>query len=157
MTRLLFVCLGNICRSPMAEFVMKDLVEKRGLAKEFQIDSAGTSPEELGNPVHPGTRRVLAAHGIRCERHTAQQIDPSDYGAYDLILGMEQRHVDSMRRLFRGDPEGKLKRLLEYSPAEEAEGPRDLDIADPWYTGDFEKTWREIDRGCRGLLARLRG
>ena len=148
MIKLLFVCHGNICRSPMAEFVMKDLVRKAGLSAQFQIDSAATSAEELGNPVYPPARRKLAEHGIHCAGKTARRITPQDYARYDLLIGMDERNLANMRRAFGGDPEGKLHLLLDYTD-------RPGSVADPWYTGDFDATWRDVEAGCRGLLAQL--
>ena len=125
MTSILFVCLGNICRSPMAEFVFRDLVQKRGLGDRFHIASAATSAEELGNPVHPGTRRRLAREGISTAGKTAVQLTRRDYGRYDLLIGMEQRNLSAMLRILGGDPQGKVRRLLDFTGS-----PRD--ISDPW-------------------------
>ena len=149
MKKILFVCHGNICRSPMAEFVMKDLVRKAGLENQFQIASAATSTEEIGNPVYPPARRKLAEHGISCAGKTARQLTRADYGAYDLLIGMDQANLRNMRRICGGDPEGKIHLLLEYAdrPGQE--------VADPWYTGDFEATWQDVLAGCQGLLASL--
>ena len=143
--RILFVCLGNICRSPMAEFVMKDMIEKSGLSGEFYIASAGTSNEEYGNTVYPPARSKLLEHGIDPSRKTARQLQRRDYQEYDLLIAMEQSNLRSMERLFGGDPEGKLHRLMDYTS-------RPGDVADPWYTRDFEAAWRDISEGCRGLL-----
>ncbi len=148
MTRVLFVCHGNICRSPMAEFVMKDLVDKAGLRDRFAIASAATSAEELGNPVYPPARRELARHGISCAGHAARQLTAADYGRWDLFVGMDGANLRNMRRLFGGDPEGKVHALLAYAG-------EDRDISDPWYTGDFEATWRDVYAGCSALLAAL--
>lgn len=149
MTRILFVCLGNICRSPMAEYVMKELTRQAGLSAEVQIDSAATSREEIGNPVYPPARRKLQEHGISCAGHAARQLTAADYNAYDCIIGMDRANLRDMRRLFGGDAAGKLHLLLEYA------GRAD-EVADPWYTGDFEATWRDVLAGCQGLLAQLR-
>ena len=149
MKRILFVCHGNICRSPMAEFVMKDLVKKAGLTSQFQIASAATSREEIGNPVYPPARRKLAEHGIACGGKTARQLTRADYGAYDLLIGMDQANLRNMRRICGGDPEGKIHLLLEYADRSGQE------VADPWYTGDFEATWQDVRAGCQGLLASL--
>ncbi len=149
MTRILFVCHGNICRSPMAEFVMKDLVRAAGAADRFEIASAATSAEEIGNPVYPPARRELAKHGIGCAGHAARRIRREDYGRYDYLIGMDRANLTNMRRMWGGDPEGKVHALLEFA------GRPDEDVADPWYTGDFEATWRDVLDGCRGLLARL--
>ena len=146
MVKILFVCHGNICRSPMAEFVMKDLVKKAGLENQFRIESAATSTEELGNPVYPPARRKLAEHGIDCTGKTARRLTGSDYGKYDLLIGMDRANLRNMQRICGGDPEGKIQLLLAY-----ADRPGD-EVADPWYTGDFETTWRDVLAGCRGLL-----
>ena len=152
MIKVLFVCHGNICRSPIAEFVMKDMVTKRSIADKFYIASAATSTEEIwngiGNPVYPPAKRELAKHGISCEGKRAVQITRADYGKYDYILGMEQRNIRNILRIVGKDPEGKVKRLLDYS-----DDPRD--IADPWYTGNFESTYRDVLEGCEGFLAYL--
>lgn len=145
MTKILFVCHGNICRSPMAEFVMKDLVEKAGLADEFTIASAATSTEEIGNPVYPPVRQLLTRHGISCAGKTARQLQRGDYAAWDLFIGMDMANLRNMTRLFGGDPEGKVHALLDYTH-------RPGEVADPWYTGDFESTWRDVVEGCTGLL-----
>ncbi len=145
MIKILFVCLGNICRSPMAEFVMKDLIDKKNLTKEFHISSAATSAEEIGNPVHHGTRNKLRELGISTAGKYAVQMKKKDYGNYDYILGMEQRNVAGIMRIVGSDPKGKIKRLLDYSP-----NPRD--IADPWFTGDFDTTYNDVKEGCETLL-----
>ena len=151
MKRILFICHGNICRSPMAEFVMKDLVKKAGLASQFHIESAATSREEIGNTVYPPARRKLAEHGISCEGHAARQLTNRDYDEYDLLIGMDQANIRNIRRICGGDPKGKIHLLLEYAsrPGQE--------VADPWYTGDFEATWRDVLAGCQGLLRRMAG
>lgn len=133
MIKLLFVCLGNICRSPMAEFVMKDLAQKAGISAQLEIASAATSSEEEGNPVYPPAREKLKEHGISCLGKTARPLQKTDYACYDLIIGMEGSNLRAMQRIFGGDPEGKLHLLLEYAG-------RSGGIADPWYTGDFEQT-----------------
>ncbi len=143
--RILFVCHGNICRSPMAEFVMKDLVEKAGLEDSFLIESAATSTEEIGNRVYPPARRKLAEHGISCEGKTARQMTRSDYDHYDLLIGMDSWNIRNMRNICGGDPEGKITMLMDYTS-------RPGDVADPWYTGDFEATWRDVLEGCRAVL-----
>ena len=150
MIKILFVCHGNICRRPMAEFVMKDLVEKRGLGAHFEIASAATSTEELGNPVYPPARRKLAEHGIGCAGHAARQLRREDYDCYDYLIGMGSANLRDMRRICGGDSQGKLCLLMDFTV-------RPGDVADPWYTGDFESTWRDVLEGCRGLLARLTG
>ena len=149
MTKILFVCHGNICRSPMAEFVMKDLVKKEGLAGEFEIASAATSTEEIGNPVYPPARRMLHAHGIDCSGKTARQMTKYDYGYHDLLIGMDRANIRNMQRISGGDSEGKIHLLLDFTD-------RGGEVADPWYTGDFDATWRDAQDGCRGLLQWLR-
>lgn len=149
MIKVLFICHGNICRSPMAEFIMKDLVQKAGLAAEFHIESAATSREELGNPVYPPARRKLAEHGISCAGHAARQLTKRDYDTFDLLIGMDRANLQNMRRICGRDPEGKLSLLLEHAG-------RSGDVADPWYTGDFEATWRDALEGCEALLKELR-
>lgn len=149
MKKILFICHGNICRSPMAEFVMKDMVKKAGLEEAVYIESAATSREELGNPVYPPARRKLAEHGISCAGKTARQIRREDYDAFDLLVGMDQENLRNMRRLW-DDREGKLCLLLDFTSH-----PRD--VADPWYTGDFEATWQDVQSGCAALLASLMG
>lgn len=148
MIKVLFVCHGNICRSPMAEFVMKDLVKKAGRDGEFDIASAATSSEELGNPVYPQARRKLAEHGLSCGGKRARQFTARDYGQYDLIIGMDSANIRALRRASGGDPEGKVRLLLSYTPH-----PRD--VADPWYTGDFDAAWNDIYTGCQALLDSL--
>lgn len=148
MTKILFVCLGNICRSPMAEFVFRDMVQKQGLADRFSAASAATSTEELGNPVHPGTQRRLAREGISTRGKTAVQLTRRDYQRYDYLIGMEQRNLSGMLRILGSDPAGKVHRLLDFTD-------RPRDIADPWYTGDFDRTYDDVVEGCRGLLAHL--
>lgn len=148
MKKILFVCHGNICRSPMAEYVMKDLVKKAGLAAQFHIESAATSREEIGNPVYPPARRKLAEHGISCGGHAARQLTKNDYKEFDLLIGMDRANLQNMRRICGGDPDGKIHLLLDYTGH-----PRD--VADPWYTDDFEATWQDVMAGCHGLLREL--
>ena len=150
MIKVLFICHGNICRSPMAEFVMKDLVKQAGLEQEFTIASAATSTEEIGNPVYPPARRKLAEHGIGCAGHAARQLRREDYGRWDYLVGMDGANLRNMNRICGGDPQGKLSLLMDYTGH-----PRD--VADPWYTGDFDRTWEDVDAGCRGLLDRILG
>lgn len=149
MVRILFICHGNICRSPMAEFVMKDLVRKAGLESWFYIESAATSTEEIGNPVYPPARRKLAEHGIDCQGHAARQLRKSDYDRFDLLIGMDKANLRNMDRICGGDPDGKLHLLTEYA------GRPDAEVADPWYTRDFEATWQDVLAGCQGLLELL--
>lgn len=145
MIKILFICHGNICRSPMAEFVLKDMVARRGMADQFYIASAATSMEEIGNGVHYGTRRILEAHGIFCAGKTAVRIERRDYQKYDYLIAMEQYNIRNMLRILGGDPEHKIYRLLDFT-----DNPRDID--DPWYTGDFDLTYQEIREGCEALL-----
>ena len=148
MKKILFVCHGNICRSPMAEFVMKDLVKKVGLASQFHIESAATSREEIDNPVYPPARRKLAEHGISCDGHAARQLTNADYEKYDLLIGMDRDNLRDMYHICGGEPDGKLRLLMDYTD-------RPDDVADPWYTGDFESTWQDVLAGCQGLLREL--
>ncbi|WP_286143331.1 low molecular weight protein-tyrosine-phosphatase [Adlercreutzia caecimuris] len=149
MIRVLFVCHGNICRSTMAEFVLKDMVARRGLADEFEIESAATSTEEIGNPVHPGTVGELRRHDIGgFEKKRARQLRRDDYDAFDLIIGMDEANMRNMDRMLGGDPAGKLHKMLEFAGSTR-------DVADPWYTGDFDTTYEDVCDGCRGLLGYL--
>ena len=148
MIRILFVCHGNICRSPMAEFVMKHLVAKAGRTGEFEIASAATSTEEIGNPVYPPARAKLAEHGIGCAGKTARQLTKADYGKYDLLIGMDSANIRNMNRICGGDPDGKIRLLLDYIGEHR-------DVADPWYTRDFEATWWDVLSGCTALLQQL--
>ena len=145
MTKILFVCHGTICRSPMAEFVMNDLLQRAGLSGCAQVASAAVSAEELGNPVYPLARRKLAEHGIRCDGKTARLLQAADYQTYDLLIGMDRRNLEAMRRICGSDPDHKLCLLLDFTAQ-----PRD--VADPWYTRDFEQTWLDITAGCTALL-----
>lgn len=147
MHNILFVCHGNICRSPMAEFVMKDLVAKAGLESQFHIESAATSTEEIGNPVYPPARRKLREHGIDCSGKTARQLTRTDEERFDLFIGMDCANLRNMRRICP-NAEGKFHLLLDFTQ-------RPGDVADPWYTGDFEATWQDVLEGCRGLMEYL--
>ena len=144
--RILFVCHGNICRSPMGEFILKDLVEKAGLADRFHIESAATRTEESGTPGYPPARRKLAQHGIDGAGKTARQLTAADYGRFDLLLGMDRANIRNMTRICGGDPQGKIHLLMEYA------GHPGREVADPWYTGDFDATWDDVLAGCQGLL-----
>ena len=151
MVRILFVCHGNICRSPMAEFVMKDLVRQKGLTGEYEIASAATSREEIGNPVYPPARRKLAEHGIGCAGHAARQMTRRDYDRFDLVLGMDYANIRNIQRIAGGDPDRKISLLLDHA------GRQGQEVADPWYTGNFDAAWDDILEGCEGLLAELTG
>ena len=146
MTKILFVCHGNICRSPMAEYVMKDLVRKAGLEAELWIESASCTREELGNPVYPPAKRKLAEHGIDCTGKSARLLTRKDYARFDLLIGMDEENIWDMRRICGGDPKKKIHLLMEYAAKPGTE------VADPWYTRDFEATWRDVEKGCLGLL-----
>lgn len=148
MIKILFVCHGNICRSPMAEFVMKDMVEKQGIAEDFYIASAATSTEEIGNGVHYGTRKKLAEFGISTDGKHAVQLKKSDYDKYDYIIGMDSWNMRNMKRMLPEDRDNKLHLLLDFSA-----NPRD--IADPWYTGDFDTTYDDILEGCTALMNKI--
>ena len=145
MFHILFVCHGNICRSPMAEFVMKDLVKKAGLESQFHIESAATGTEELGNPVYPPARRKLKEHGIDCSGKTARQLTRADYEKFDLLVGMDSANLRNMQRICGEDAEEKIHLLMDFTA-------RPGDVADPWYTRDFETTWRDVLEGCQGLF-----
>ena len=145
MKMIIFVCLGYICRSPMAEFVMKDIVEKAGLSHEFEIASAATSTYEIGNPVYPPARQKLAEHGIDCKGKTARQITKRDYDYYDYIVAMDQSNIRNLKNMLNNDPQGKISLLMDYPS-------RPADVADPWYTGDFQATWDDVSEGCEALL-----
>ena len=155
MIKVLFVCLGNICRSPMAEFILKDMVQKQGIADQFYIASAATSSEEIyrgvGNPVYPPAKQELARHGISCEGKRAVQLVKSDYERYDYLIGMEDVNLRNMRRIFGEDREHKVYRLLEFTDEPGRQ------IADPWYSGNFELTYRQIEEGCAAFLKWLAG
>ena len=145
MIRVLFVCHGNICRSPMAEFVMKELVRREGLQAQIQVASAATSTEEIGNPVYPPAREKLRQHGIGCQGKRAVQLRRADYDRYDYLIGMDRWNMRNMLRIVGRDSEGKLRPLLP-----------DREVADPWYTGDFDATWNDVLEGCQALLDELR-
>ena len=151
--RILFVCKGNICRSPMCEFVMRDLAMRAGRANEFRIASAATTNEEIGNSVHPGTKRMLAAHDIACVGKTARQVKRDEYKSWDLVVAMDDENVCDLMRVFRNDPEHKVHKLMEYVEGGDLTTARA--VADPWYTGDFETTWNDVLAGCQGILAAM--
>ena len=144
MIKVLFVCHGNICRSPIAEFMMKDMVKKLGIADHFEIASAATSTEEIGNPVYPPARRILAAHGISCAGKTARQITKRDLDYYDYVILMDSNNMRNMRWMFKEDELENVRMLLSRS------------VADPWYTGDFEATWSDCEEGITALIDELR-
>ncbi|MDE7149090.1 MAG: low molecular weight phosphotyrosine protein phosphatase [Bacteroidales bacterium] len=148
MKKILFVCHGNICRSPMAEYVMKAMVAEAGRSAEFEISSAATSTEEIGHGVYPPVRRLLEVAGIDCSAHAARQMTAADYRHYDLVVAMDGQNIANIRRIIDSDPDGKVCRLLDFTPTPG-------DIADPWYTRDFGLTWRQVNAGCRALLARM--
>ncbi len=152
MIKILFVCHGNICRSPMAEFIFKEMVKKHGLEDQFLIRSAATSTEEIwngiGNPVYPPAKKELARHGISCDKKRAVQMCRADYEKYEYLIGMDDRNISNMIRIAGGDPAHKIYKLLMF-----ADDP--VDIADPWYTGEFGRTYEDIVRGCEGLLKHL--
>lgn len=145
MVKILFICHGNICRSPMAECVLKNMVAQSGRSSEFYIDSAATSREEIGNPIYPPAIRKLKEEGIPLSGHRAVQMTREDYDKYDLLLAADSANLRDMRRIAGGDPQGKIRRLLDYTS-------RPRDIADPWYTGNFDVTYNDIVEGCQGLL-----
>lgn len=150
MIKILFVCHGNICRSPMAEFVMKDMVKKLGISEDFEIASAATSTDELGNPVYPPARKKLAENGISCSGKTSRQMTKGDYSYYDYIIAMDRNNLQNINRIIGSDTEEKVSLLLDYTSAPQ-------DVADPWYTGDFEQTWQDVNKGCKGLIKKLGG
>lgn len=141
MKKILFVCHGNICRSPMAEFVMKDMVKKAGLEKDYYIESAATSTEEIGNDIHYGTRRKLTQQNIPFTKRAARQITAADYNTFDLLIGMDEENLYYMNKKWNNDPENKIRLMVD---------PRE--VADPWYTGNFDKTYLDIVEGCKRLL-----
>ena len=150
--RILFVCHGNICRSPMAEFILKDMAKKQGIADRLVIASAATSSEEIcgerGNPVYPPARAELAAHGIACDGKYAVQLRPQDYEKYDLLIGMDSANIRNMHRILGGDPDGKIRKMMDYTD-------RGGDVADPWYSNRFDIAYRDIYDGCVGLMREI--
>lgn len=154
MIRVLFVCHGNICRSPMAEYYFKDLVKKAGLEHRYEIASAATSTEEIGNPVYPPARQKLAEHGISCKGHAARQMTRQDYEYYDYIVAMDHNNLRNMSRFVGEDPEQKVSLLMEH--VSETHRRYGDDVADPWYTGNFEASYRDVVDGCTALLEQTR-
>lgn len=148
MTRILFLCRKNVYRSPMAEFIMKDLVRKAGLELEFHIESAATSTESIGSPVYPQVSGKLSEYGIDCSGKRSRQLLNSDYEKYDLLIGMDQANLRSMYHICGGDFSDKMHLLMDFTK-------RPGEVDDPWYTGDFDATWQDIEEGCRGLLQRI--
>ncbi|MDE6024830.1 MAG: low molecular weight phosphotyrosine protein phosphatase [Lachnospiraceae bacterium] len=152
MIKILFICHGNICRSPMAEFILKDMVQKQDLADQFYISSAATSTEEIwngsGNPVYPPAKQELKKHGLSCGDKRAILLKREDYDKYDYLIGMDSANIRNMKRILGGDPQGKIYKLLSFAGS-------DRDVADPWYTGHFDVTYTDVESGCKGLLAFL--
>ena len=148
MKKILFVCHGNICRSPMAEFILKDMVAKKGIADKFLIASSATSREEIGNPVYPPARERLLRSGISPEGKRAVQVTKQDYENYDLLICMDKNNLRNITRIISTDPQNKIKLLMDYAGEHR-------DVADPWYTGDFEVTYVDIEKGCKALLKHL--
>lgn len=153
MIKILFVCHGNICRSPMAEFILKDIIQKQNLSDHFYISSAATSTEEIwngmGNLVYPPAREELKKHGLSCGDKRAVLLKSEDYDKYDYLIGMDSANIRNMKRIFGGDPQGKIYKLLSFAGS-------DRDVADPWYTGDFGATYRDVRLGCECLLQSLK-
>ncbi len=143
--KILFICHGNICRSPMAEFLFQDLVRRQNMESMFHIASAATSREEIGNPVHRGTRDKLRQHGISTAGKYAVRMEQSDYDKYDYLIAMDHYNLTNMNRIINGDPQGKVHLLMDFTD-------RPRDVADPWYTGDFDQTYEDVLEGCNGLL-----
>ena len=150
--RILFVCHGNICRSPMAEFILKDMAKKQGIADQLYIASAATSSEEIygerGNPVYPPAKAELAAHGIACDGKYAVRLRAEDYEKYDLLIGMDSANIRNMHRILGGDPQGKIRKMMDYTD-------RGGDVADPWYSDRFDIAYRDILDGYNGLMREL--
>jgi len=150
--RIMFVCHGNICRSPMAEFIFRHIAEKRGLSRHFRVSSSATSTEEIwgdvGNPVYPPAKAELQKHGISCEGKRAVRLKKSDYAEYDIFVGMDSANIRNMHRILGDDSDGKIHKLLKFAG-------RDDDVADPWYSGRFDVTWKDIYEGCSALLEKL--
>ena len=149
MKRIMFVCHGNICRSPMAEFIFKKLISERGMSSSYVVSSSATSTEEIwngiGNPVYPPAKEMLEKNSINCDSKRAVQLQKSDYNRYDLFVGMDSANIRNMHRIFGGDPDGKIRKLMDYTS-------RGGDVADPWYSGNFDVAYRDIFEGCTALL-----
>ena len=150
MTKILFICHGNICRSPMAEMVFKDMIRKKHMESQFYINSAATSREEIGSGIHRGTRRKLAENGIPCSEHFATQITKEDYNRYDYLIVMDTANLRELKWIIRDDPEQKIHMLLDFT------NRKGQSIADPWYTGNFDVTYDDVVEGCEGLLEYLK-
>ena len=150
MIKVLFICHGNICRSPMAEMVLKHMVRERRIADKFYIDSAATSREEIGNGVHYGTRQKLAQVGVACENHRAVQVTKADYDKFDYLIVMDTNNVRNLMRIIGSDPDEKVFKLLDFA------GRQGQSIADPWYTGNFDETYDDVVEGCKGFLEHLK-
>lgn len=148
MIKVLFICHGNICRSPMAEFIFKDMIQKRGIAQNFYVASCATSTDELGDSVYPPAKAVLARHGISCKGKYAVQLTPQDYDKYDMLIAMDSYNVRNIYRMVGGDPAKKISKLMDYTP-------RGGDVDDPWYSGDFEIAYNDIYEGCKSLLDKI--
>ena len=149
MIKVLFICHGNICRSPMAEFVLKAMVKEKGIEKNFVINSSATSYEEIGNSVHRGTRKKLEEMGIHCGDHRAIRLTKEDYNYYDYIIAMDSNNLKNIDRIIGSDTDNKVYLLLDFTSR------KGQSIADPWYTGNFDVTYDDIEEGCVGFLDRV--
>ena len=148
MKKIMFVCHGNICRSPMAEFIFNDMAKKWGYADKMTARSSATSTEEIGSDTHRGTKRILEKYDIPYAQRAAVQLTRADYNNYDLFVGMDSANIRNMHRIFGSDPDGKIVKLLDLTA-------RPGDVADPWYTGDFEATYRDVTYGCEALILKI--